>query len=345
MNIFNTVKKHITRLLLLLFYFKALSGFGQGASLSPHDLMESYFEKKESYLSPSSKVISETNQKELDRIKQVLAENAPNSFEYHLVTYVNGNFDVSLKPHLFEAYKLKPDDLRVNKELFAYYTLTGDAAKQKEFATKIKSSYSSNTLAYYRFLLTQKTNGFIVFSGSSDAYPALVVQTLNGTKIGGSIINLDFLRNDVYRKKIQDMVGGFNMKFLGNEAAFIAALLRSPTAHVSVASTVSQTYLRDVANSTFLVGLFYNYREADQRNELEAFWKKAQVIFSEITLSNRSEKALYSNFLPPLLTLYKLKCAQKERDTTLRSGILTLAQKVDKEAVVTEIVKGYEQLE
>lgn len=345
MNIFNKVNKQLNRQFLLLFFFSAFAGFGQGASLSPHDLMESYFEKKTSYIPSSSKEISEINQKELDRITQVLADNAPNSYEYHLVKYANGNFDLSLKSHLFEAYKLKPDDSRVNKELFAYYTLTGDLAKQKEFANKIKGSYAANTLAYYRFLLAQKSKGYIVFSGAIDAYPALVVQALSPTKMGVKIINLDFLQNEFYRKQIQDGVGGMNMKFLGNEVAFIAALMRSPTAFVSVSSTVSQAYLRDVSSNTFLVGLMYGYRVLDQRSELESFWKKTQVTFSELTLTSRSDKALYSNFLPPLLTLYKLKCGSKEKDETLRSGIVTLSQKLDKEALISEILKGYEQVE
>lgn len=335
------------RKIVIYLVFLIVSGwsFGQGASLSPYDLKESYLEKKASFKSYGTKAISETNQAELDRIVSILAENAPASFEFHLVKYLNGNYDLSLKNDLFKAYELRPDDRLVLQEMFGYYVLTGDLVKQKEFAQKLYAGYPVGEMNYYRELLNQETATYLIFSGEKDAYPALVSTVLGKSK-KIKIINLDFLFNEKYRKSIQAEIGGVNMKFLGNESGFIAALLASKTASVHVSTTVSQRYLRDVSDQMYLVGLSYAFNAGNQQQaELEKFWTKSQSFLVNTNPNSRAEKALFANYLPPLLTLYKIKITVGEKDPALRKGIVLLAQKLGKTEVVDEILKAYEQNE
>ncbi len=332
-------------LLTCLLLFVGTISFAQGGSLSPYDLKESYLEKRASYESSSTKQIASQNQKELDRIVEVLEVNAPASYEYHLVKYINGNFDVSQKNHLFEAYSLKPDALEVRKEMFGFYALTGDNSKQKEFALKIKNSYSSNVLNYYKVLVSNSKVRTVFLSGEEDAYPLLVLQSLGQIRNDISIVNLDFLQNDDYRKRVQKKLGMSNTSFVGSESKFLTTALGSINDKAFVSTTVGQSYIRGVADNCYLTGLHYQYSCSNQRKELDAFWTTTQQKISGLNLESRADKKLYTNFLPPLLTLYKLKIGAQEKDPILRKGIMTLAQKTGKETAVNEILKEYEQTE
>lgn len=345
MNLRKTVKKRIKIGLMVGLFFGIFQSYGQSTSMSPKDLYGSYLEKKASSVQSSTKVISASNQAELDRLTGLLESDASASFEYHLVKYINGNYDLSLSKHLFEAAKLKPDDARLNRELFGYYAITGNVAKQKEWSTLIKGQFSTNTLAYYQQVFASKNGGFYVFSSDEDAYPALILQSLGRISNDIKIINLDFLQNETYRKKVQDEIGGINMKFLGNESAFIAALVNTRFANVYVSTTVSQSYLNKVENQLFITGLTYQLGTKNQRQVLDDFWKASQPFLSGINLSSTSDKALYSNYLPPLLTLFKLKLVNNEQDDQLKGSILLLAKKVGKESVVNNIIKAYEKRE
>lgn len=317
--------------------------WGQGPSMSPHDLKESYLEKRASFESSRTKTISSTNQAELDRIVNILEENAPASYEYHLVKYINGNYDLSLKDHLFKAYELRPDDPFMAEQMFAYYVLTDDKGKQKEIASRLKRKYSANVSKYYTELTSTSGIGALFLSGEEDAYPVLVLQAsgLIDSKI--TVVNMDFLQNDIYRKRIQKKLGMSNVPFVKNESMFIATALSALGNKAFISTTVSQAYIKEPAGQCYLTGLHYQYQCNDQEKALIDFWVKAQKTLTGIDLDSRYEKSLYSNYLPPLLTLYKLKTLNGKKDPALKKGIVLLAKQIGKEEAVTEILKGYDQ--
>ena len=345
MNILNGVNGTMKIVMVCLVLLLGFDAVGQGASLSPYDLKESYLEKRMRYESSATKKIAAENQQELDRLVRVLEENAPNSYEFHLVKYINGNFDLSLKDHLFKAYELKPDEQQVKREMFGYYALTENNGKQKEFAKLIEASYTQNTLNYYKLLTSNSKIKTLFLSGEADAYPVLVLQSLGKIRKDIELINLDFLLNDKYRMRVQNRIGMSNTPFAGQEHLFIHAANAALSSGVYFSSTISQKYLRKQADQYFLTGLYYQYKCANQLAELEAFWKNGQQSLNGLSLKSSTEKRLYSNFLPPLLTLYKIKMEQAEKDAPLRKDIQTLAKKVGKESAVEEILKVYDQIE
>ncbi|MFT5819201.1 MAG: hypothetical protein ACI8ZM_000424 [Crocinitomix sp.] len=345
MNIFNGVSGILKIVVVCLIALIGQSAMGQGASLSPHDLKDSYLEKRASYERSTTKKIADDKQKELNRLVKVLEDNAPNSYEYHLVKYINGNYDLTLKEHLFKAYDLKPDSREVKREMFGYYALVGDKAKQKEFAKLIESTYTKNTLNYYKLLASNPKVKTLFLSGEADAYPMLVLQILGKVRGNIHLVNLDFLVNDIYRLNAQKKIGMSNVQFFGQERAFMTRALSALMAEAFISSTVSQAYMREQADFCFLTGLHYQYYCPNQVDELTRFWKDAQQNLNNLTLNSSAEKSLYSNFLPPLLTLYKIKIANGEKDLALRKDIIVLAKKVSKEKPVEEILKAYDQIE
>jgi hypothetical protein len=345
MNIFNGVSRMLKIMMFCLIILVGGSAMGQGASLSTHDLKESYLEKRASYESSGTKKIATENQKELDRLVTVLEENAPNSYEYYLVKYINGNYDVALKDHLLKAYDLKPDTREVKREMFGYYSLIGNKTKQKEFAKLIEPSYSKNTLNYYQLLAANPKVKTLFLSGEADAYPILVLQSLGKVRSNIHIVNLDFLVNEGYRLEAQKKIRMSNVSFLGQESTFIKKALSALMAEAYISTTLSQRYISGLADNAYLTGLHYQYNCPNQVEELTKFWKDGQQNLKTLSLNSRAEKALYSNFLPPLLTLYKIKLATGEKNLGLANDILVLAKKVSKEKQVEEILKAYDQFE
>ena len=327
---------------ILFFTVLSFSGWTQGPSMSDEDLLNAYVEKRNSFGHSSTKQMSVDEQTQLDRLVRTLEENYPDSYAYHYVSWLNGNYDTGKSDDLLAAYKLRPDSKAIQKEMFAYYTIIGDGTKQKEFAGKIKKFYSSNVLDYYRDFLP--ASGFVVTSNEADSYPVYLLQLEYGEGAGITVINLELMQNADYKKRVQQQIGLGNYPFTGQERSYMNTLLTaSKYKNIVVSSTVNQAYLSEVAGSMYLTGLGYELSPRDQRQALEDFWVKVKRHdLSKISFANSTEKKLYGNYLPPLLTLYKLKLVNGEDDTLLKSAIVMLAARVSKSETVKKILEDYE---
>lgn len=324
--------------LILVFIAIGIIGYGQGASLSPYDLKEQYIEKLAFFKKDGTKAISEDEKAELSSLVSLLKENAPNSYEYHFVNGLHLGFVEKAEKELLIAKELKPDQQEVNARLFAYYSCKDERSKAATYANQITRQYSSAQFNYYEQVGADSKATYYVFSGAEDALAAYCLKQQG--KFSGEIINLDFLVDEVYRKKIQNKLGMSNTSFLGNEQRFIFEMIQAnPT--IEFSTTIHQKYLSLVGQRTFLVGLTYAFSGETQIERLENFWTITKTNFDGVSLTKRIEKQLYSNYLPPLLTLYKLKIEQGEKDELLKQSIRSLAEIIGKETEVNGILKRY----
>lgn len=336
-----------TAFVTILILFCGTLGFGQfnnsNTTESPETKKRSYVKQRNGAMQSSTKELEEEEQEELDEIVDELKVMDEDSYEYNLTAYINSNYSNEKKENLLKAYALNPNASEVQMEMFAMYTIEENRKKQIEFAKKIKGQYSENTLNYYRDLLPKSNTGFLVLSNKADAYPVYILQLLYEESSAVQIITMDFLKNTGYKTTVQQRTSIGMTPFLGNEKSFLSKLLTTSNKEVYVSATVNQTYLSRVAEGTYLTGLFYEWQVGDQKASLEKFWmqlKKKNI--AELKLSS-SEKRLYGNYLPPLLTLYKLRKQNDESVSTLRSAIKALAVKIDKSDAVKGILKEYDK--
>ena len=148
------------------------------SSPNSEELKNEYIEKKSEFKHTSTKGYTDAERKELDGISNELEAQDVNSFEYNLVHYMNGNYDVNRADFLFKAYSLRPDDTQVQKEMFGYYLLTGDRTNQIKFAKIIEPLYSSVEYKYFEHLLENKEKVAVIVSGQDDSFPLYVLQLL-----------------------------------------------------------------------------------------------------------------------------------------------------------------------
>jgi len=318
--------------------------FAQTSDSSLSELMDDYLSKREQYKSSSTKKISETKQAELDAILDKIKLKNSTSFEYHLITYINGNYNLDLKDHLLSAYSLNPENKHVQFEMLAYYVLTDNTTKKKEFIQKISKYYTGYELAYYKDALPTISNAVLITSGQDDLFGFLIAQQTEKMSSDIKIINLDLLQNDTYRTTVSTLAGIKNTAFIGNESSYITTLVFGTSKEVLISCTVPQSYLSGLSDNLWVTGLNYQFGTVNQEKLLEEFWNNIKAKSSTaFSVTKSTEKKLYSNYLPPLLTLYKIKKNSKRDDVTLKNTIQNIAEKIGKKDVVDEILSNYEK--
>lgn len=289
----------------------------------------------------SSKKFSEAEQTELNGILDQIKTKDPESFEYYLISYVNSNYNLDLKENLFKAYALNTADKTVVNEMLGYYIMTDNLAKQKEFVQKAQKNYTAAELGYYQDAMPTG-NVVLITANQEDMYAFLSLKMLSGIGAEVNLVNLDFLKNGTYRKSISALAGITDATFLGTESSYLKTLISASTKKVFVSSTVSQGYLSAVEDKMYLTGLTYQYGADNQRTLLDNFWTMMKSKdLSKFVLSKSSEKNLYGNYLPPLLTLYKLKLSEGTEDVVLANTIKIIAEKIGKKEVVDDILYQY----
>jgi len=327
--------------LVFVFLFAGLQSLAQAdASLS--ELKESYFKKRTKFTDASTKKFSAEEQTELNGILDQIKTKGPESFEYYLISYVNGNYNLDLKENLFKAYALNATDAIVIGEMLGYYIMTSNLAKQKEFVQKVQKNYTAAELAYYQDAMPTGSNAILIVANQEDMYAFLGLKLLSSFGSDVNLVNLDFLKNSSYRSSVSTMAGISDATFLGAESNYVKSLISASTKKVFVSTTVPQNYLSGVEDKMYLTGLTYQYGVNDQRTLLDNFWTMMKTKdLSKFVLSNSTEQKLYGNYLPPLLTLYKLKLSEGAEDVVLKTTIRTLAEKIGKKEMVDDILYQY----
>ncbi|HIP35635.1 MAG TPA: hypothetical protein EYG85_02145 [Crocinitomix sp.] len=213
------------------------------------------------------------------------------------------------------------------KNSFKTAIINQDISQQKKLSKKIITLYSTNTLFYYQLLLnTTAKNAIIITNGIDDTYPLIALQQTKNINPYTKIISLSLLKNKTYLAYIQSE---FSIKLSEDETYNIKQFLKYKAQNVYVSTTVNPKYYKSFSSTLFLNGLTLNKSSSQQINKLNNVWIKIKNIIYKINLSD-NEKLLYQNFLPPLLTLYKLNLENQQFDnSSLKKDILELANKVN----------------
>ncbi|MCB9225512.1 MAG: hypothetical protein R2780_01895 [Crocinitomicaceae bacterium] len=323
------------RSLLIILLLFPIGLLAQEIPEDPGTALDNYINLREGYKHSGTKQFSRTEQLEMDDYCFAMQKKFPDAFETDLMWYINGHFYQERGEKISSAYAKAPSDKRVVKAMFGYYMLSGNKTKAATLASKVGGYFSANTLNYFEDVLP--SSGVLIVSSEQEALPLYILQMVKGKGTGIQVVNMDYLINDEYRASVSKYLGTGTMEFFGSEASFIAKAMESSSVYVS--TTVSQSY---IPGTSFITGLYYQGSVSNQKSTLETFLKKVSVKnFASMSLTS-SERKLYRNYLPPLLTLYRLKRNNGESDATLKSAILAIAKKVEQTKTVEEILKDYD---
>lgn len=292
----------------------AMSKLNEGSKAEMIDEMEEVqMSFSQTYQQVSSQRTQRTpslaQQQLMDENVQLLAKSAPASFEYHLYSYISGNYDLSLIEHLKTAEKLNPTNMDVQLQMAAYYIIKDDTKNAEIYLQKLidRNRFSYELLNYAEdLLLSVKVNGTLITHGFDDTFPLVYLQLKKGVRADVAIISLDLLQSQSYRSRL--MAAGYK---ISNETFvdvkyFQNFLELNAGKNLAVSMTVPKEYVKDVQARLFPSGLVFDYSLEKEysnfyRNEL--LWNKELQRKSLNQTALQQTKALNANYLPMLFQL------------------------------------------
>lgn len=273
-----------------------------------------YRAERYSYYSKNSNDISGEEQKDLDAIVQNMEKYVPQSYEYHFLTYLNGNNNTDLVNHLEKAYELNPSSTEVMVQYTSYYEMTDNDAKKKEFCKSLVNSgvYSAGILEFNKNLLNSvEQNGILITHGENDTYPVWIQQLVKSERTDVKVLYIDLLENKEYREKEMKELGlDISTDIKTNKSGFLKEIAsESKTRPVYFATTVAADLLKPMNANLYLTGLAFKYSESsfDNVELLKKNWNEKMVkekLNSDKIASGSLESKMNLNYLPGILLLY-----------------------------------------
>ena len=305
---------------------------------------------------------AEDKHKDILKLVDEMAKHVPESYEYNLVKWMSGGFNMQLLPYLKKAAELGQDrnehlDFMINMGEVSRNLKDRDLYSQKKFEAGL---FSSGILYYnYNVLAGLEKNAILLTDGDNDTYPIWYLQS-QGIRKDVTVLNFSLINglND-YRDKLFAELGvekwERTVDFLDkqNEAEHeryrnglikhLAANKKNAPVYIALTATCRQKFLQPVMEKLYLTGLAYLYseksidnmallrRNAEQNFALDyidkAFYKD---------LSPDMVKLINGNYIVPLLKLYDHYhlSGDKQRKDWIKAKLISISRGTDNEKEV-----------
>lgn len=269
---------------------------------------------------------SPTSEQQQIMNKQVkdLEQMAPNSFDYNLMYYSSGNYDVSREPKLKLAEKMQPENPDVIKFCAANAIVKGDTLEAKSYLKKMeeKQLIQPETISYTADVVISSTsNSTIITHGFNDSYGAYFNQFNQNFAPSTTVVSLDFLQSESYRNVLKNK--GYELpKQVIVDVSFLKSFCElNQEKNIALSMTIPREYFEPIKDNIYVSGLIFEYRSTNSKpsfQKLESLWNQnlnKKVITEFISpLSN----SYVLNYLPMLIYLEdyynssgnKLKCVE-----------------------------------
>lgn len=265
------------------------------------------YSSEEARMQRTQRTPSAARQATMDETVGYFEKKSPESFEYHYFKYVGGNYDVNLREHLIQAEKLRPENSDVHIQLAALYEIEAQKDLQKDYLVKLANSgrlANSSILYSEDVLLSAGNRKFVIAHAMEDALALWYQQSVNGSKSDLTIISLDLLQSDVYRKNLKSK-GLLLPNSQLVDAAYLHSFLKMNAIHQPLLSmTIPKEYFTGIADKLYVNGLTFIYSEVPiTEDSNEKLWNS--TLKKHLTKNAKDEKGkqLSANYLPMLITL------------------------------------------
>lgn len=297
----------------------------------------------------SSKVIDANEKQELDDIVEEMKQKIPGTFEYNLAVYLNGLNNTGLVNYLAKAEEVNPNQVDVIEQFVAYYAITGNDSKCKDYVSKHRKAvkYEAFYDEYaYNLLQSVDDNSVLFTHGIMDTYPLYFQQMNNKVKPNVEIINIDYLHSEEYRKAIVKRLG-VTFSYTNNNytAAFEIASKLKNLKSIYFSNTFSKADLKKHATDFEICGLALRYG-TNKVNEaqLEKTWneKFKKALIEKAGMKDDYARKMAGNYQPMLVTLYQhYKTSNKPKESEKIKGIITAIAKLNgNEKQITDLLNN-----
>lgn len=292
---------------------------------------------------PNVKNPSLSSQVKMDNFVEGLQQLDANSFEFHLSSFMAGNFDLSKKNHLDVAKKMEPTNRQVLLQATGVSFILKDkkAAATDLKALKEQNTWSVDEYAYAKDVLTSlPPNALLITNGFNDTYPILSVQLLENYRSDVVLIPLfllqseDFQESSNAKQSIQSNKGLINGNFLS------AFLQKNSSEKAFIALTVPNSFYSKLLSQLYPVGLTFQYSNTPVSNSVmnEQLWKKLnKTVISKNKDTNG--KQLSANYLPLLVNLFEYHKTENnvKELTEVKAAIKQIGNNIGSEQLISEL--------
>jgi hypothetical protein len=301
----------------------------------------------------------------------------PNSFEYKYLKWRRGMMSAIYTSEnirlLEDAYSTDPSRVETYPAMVKMYELRRDISMRNQMLKKWFESgdISEGLLNYnYNVLMSVEKDGFLVVFDPDQAYCLLILQNIMLTRQDISVICMDWLADDAYRKKIYTEYGIKETPFEGmdfsllvpsrnvagrtniNTDAFFNDLSynkKGRAVYTTSTLAMSNSYL---TNKAFLVGLAYKISDSRFDN-IAVIRKNFEQSFALDYLKNGfymekypdAIKELNNDYLVPMLHLYDhyTYAGEHEKADRLKELVFKISEKGDQKKRVESYLEKYKK--
>lgn len=254
---------------------------------------------------------SDNEQERMDEVVKYFEVNSPNSFEYHYFKYTAGNYNLSLYNHLKKAEEIRPGNIDVIQQLAAYYMIKDMPESASGFVKELvdKLKLTSGVLLYSEDLLhSVPKNGILITHGFDDTFGAWYMQNVKNVRMDVTVISLDFLQSDFYRKKLKKKGYEMSNSKIIDVDFFSSFCKLNELKDMNISLTIPQEYFQKEASSFYMTGLVMKYSstEIDNFNVNKNLWDNHLKKYLIQKATDEKSKQLSSNYLPMLLQMRRV---------------------------------------
>jgi hypothetical protein len=234
--------------------------------------------------------------KQVDDLEQI----APNSFDYNLMYYSSGNYDVSREPELIKAEQQQPENSDVIKFRAANAIVKGDTLEAKTYLKKLeeKQMIQPETVSYTEdVIISSGSNSTIVTHGFNDSYGTYFNQFNQNIAPNTTVISLDFMQSESYRTVLKNK--GYELpKQKTVDVPFLKSFCElNQQKNISLSMTIPKEYFEPIKDNIFVSGLIFEYKpklSQQSYQKLESLWNQ------------KLNKKVINQFISPLSNSYSL---------------------------------------
>jgi hypothetical protein len=195
-------------------------------------------------------------------------------------------------------------------EIIAHYEQTANQAELKTLYARYKSDYPLHPAAYNyanEVLKSLPANAILLTQGQLDTYPLLTDQATANRRKDVVVININWLKNSIYRNKIEKQLGknpGWTDR--DEPKTMINKLVQQFPQRLYLSMTLDRQLLQSLSAQIYPIGLAFSVQPVSAAKHHDAL---AKVDWNMVLQANLPQymRALHANYLAALLVDEKMK--------------------------------------
>ena len=211
-------------------------------------------------------------------------------------------------------------------------------------AKKLGLKKTGNHTRYYHDVLKfLPDNAILITNNIEDTYALLAIQLYSKYKTSINVVSIGLMNSSLKYATTQLNTLKINSSFdKTSPSIYLSRILKETKTKTFISLTVNPDSYSKFKKDLFIVGLSLEYKATSNYSSLVNFDSSLKEVF--FTVQHLTiEKELYANYLPPLLTLYKLKLKKWGEAKKTKHRILMLSKYLGVEKKVEKILESYEK--